>query len=778
MTFVLLFQLCGSFDVTAQEIPFVYQEEETCDDCQAPYMPSVNELPNVQALTNPFEWSDGRGVISNYSDWKHRRAEIGAEIEHYETGGVPQDPDAIEATYADGVLTVHVTVNDNTLTLTSPVTLPEGTGPFPAVIGMGGASGSLPGEIFSSRDIAQISFNFGQVMAHTQTRGSEPINDLYPERTDIGAYGAWPWGVSRLIDGLEMVSDDLNIDTDKLAVTGCSFAGKMALFAGAFDERIALTISQESGGGGYTSWRFSDTMDGVETLAATNAAWFREGFKGAFGNAATKLPFDHHELMAMVAPRALLVTGNDGWTWLADESGYVASNAAEKVWDALGVPDRFGYYNMGGHNHCALTAEKRVVIENYVDKFLVGVDSVDTDVAASPYNTDLTPWITWETPVLGNDSSYFGKTSLVAPANNEEDQDTTITLKWNGSDDAASYNIEVSPGASFQNVIHESSASDTSATIDGLEKGQKYFWRIQIENQEGETGPWTDPYNFTTYIPLPGAPLLGSVETYRNRLDFVNMEWRQAIYAREYRAELSADEAFGSMTDTYEGRDTSAVMNGVDEGKTYYWRVRAVNTTGNSEWSEVSTFVILAPPTALEITQNNDNEITLNWRDRTNAEDGYIIERKTSEEAGFVTIDTVETDVVEFVDSGTADESGIYRVKAYQGEFVSGYSNEASLTAVSNETDRLLPTEFALAQNFPNPFNPTTNIQFSIPEASDVQLNVYNMLGQKVENLINGRVVAGNHTVVFDAGNLSSGLYFYALQAGEFLQTRKLSLIK
>ncbi|HBQ59164.1 MAG TPA: hypothetical protein DD671_05940, partial [Balneolaceae bacterium] len=67
LTFVLLFQLCGSFDVTAQEIPFVYQEEETCDDCQAPYMPSVNELPNVQALTNPFEWSDGRGVISNYS---------------------------------------------------------------------------------------------------------------------------------------------------------------------------------------------------------------------------------------------------------------------------------------------------------------------------------------------------------------------------------------------------------------------------------------------------------------------------------------------------------------------------------------------------------------------------------------------------------------------------------------------------------------------------------------------------------------------------------------
>lgn len=395
--------MVGSLDITAQEIPLVYQEEETCQDCNTPYMPSVSELPNIQALTNPFQWADGRGVISNYSDWKHRRAEIGAEIEHYETGGLPRNPDDIEASYADGVLTVHITVNDNTLTLTSPITLPEGEGPFPAVIGMGGASGSLPGDIFSSRDIAQISFNFGQVMAHTQTRGNEPINDLYPERTDIGAYGAWPWGVSRLIDGLEMVSDDLNIDTEKLAVTGCSFAGKMALFSGAFDERIALTISQESGGGGYTSWRFSDTMEEVETLSKTNDAWFREGFKENFGNAATKLPFDHHELMAMVAPRALLVTGNDGWTWLADKSGYVASNAAEKVWDALGIPDRFGYYNLGGHNHCELTSDKRRVIENYVDKFLLGVDSVETDVAESPYHTDLTPWITWKTPNLEND---------------------------------------------------------------------------------------------------------------------------------------------------------------------------------------------------------------------------------------------------------------------------------------------------------------------------------------------------------------------------------------
>lgn len=393
--------LCLVSGLKAQELPLVYDKENTCENCEQPVLPAFEDLQDIQSFPNPFEWSDGRGIISNFSDWKYRRAEIGAEIEHYETGNQSMLPDTIEASYSDGLLTVHITENGNTLMLTSEVILPEGEGPFPAVIGMGSPSGSIPADLFSSREIAQIPFNFGQVMSHTQTRDNEPINELYPELVSMGAYSAWPWGVSRLIDGLELVSEDLNINMDRMAVTGCSFAGKMALFAGAFDERIALTISQESGGGGYTSWRYSETMQGVEKLGNTNNAWFHSDFF-RFANNVDKLPFDHHELMAMVAPRALLVTGNDGWQWLADESGYVASEAAQTVWDALEVPDRFGYYNMGGHNHCALTPEKRTHVEAFVDRFLLGDETANTDVAATPYTTDLSPWITWDTPELSD----------------------------------------------------------------------------------------------------------------------------------------------------------------------------------------------------------------------------------------------------------------------------------------------------------------------------------------------------------------------------------------
>ncbi len=203
---LLLLNIFVAFNSFAQEVPFVYDVENTGADCPAPPLPAFGDLPTINPLTDPFDWSDGSGRDTSLAGWRCRRAEIGVEIEHYEIGEKPDRPDSITASYSGGTLTVNITVNGNTLTLTSEVTLPAGDGPFPAVIGMGGGTGSLPADIFTSRNIAQIPFNYGQVMAWQQTRGSEPINLLYPELAYMGAYSAWSWGVSRLIDGLELVS--------------------------------------------------------------------------------------------------------------------------------------------------------------------------------------------------------------------------------------------------------------------------------------------------------------------------------------------------------------------------------------------------------------------------------------------------------------------------------------------------------------------------------------------------------------------------------------------
>ena len=217
----------------AQKIPLVYTVENTGIKNPAPVLPGIDELPVVKTLTDPFQWSDGSGRSTNFKDWSRRRAEIACEIEHYEIGEKPVvSKKDITADIVDDTLRVNVTVNGQTLTLKAKITYPAGKGPFPAIIGIGRGTGSLPPTIFTSRNIAQIAFNFTQVMSHTQKRGNEPINKLYPDRTDMGVYCAWSWGVSRIIDGLEIVGKKSKIDTKRLAISGCSFAGKMALFAG------------------------------------------------------------------------------------------------------------------------------------------------------------------------------------------------------------------------------------------------------------------------------------------------------------------------------------------------------------------------------------------------------------------------------------------------------------------------------------------------------------------------------------------------------------------
>ncbi len=98
-------------------------------------------------------------------------------------------------------------------------------------------------------------------------------------------------------------------------------------------------------------------------------------------------------------------------------------------------------------------------------------------------------------------------------------------------------------------------------------------------------------------------------------------------------------------------------------------------------------------------------------------------------------------------------------------------------TLVSNEED-LVVEQFRLDQNYPNPFNPSTNITFNLPEASEVTLQVLDILGRKVATLVNGKLSAGAHNINFDASSLASGMYIYTIQTGAYTATRKMMMLK
>lgn len=381
-------------------VPLVYDKENTAAAYPAIGLPTLDVLPEISTLPDPLALTDGSGRITDVSGWEQRRSEILQQLQHYEIGTKPTVArDSVEATIVNDTLIVTVHEKGEVLTLKAPIVYPEGEGPFPAVIGIGFPTGSLPKELFSDKGVAGIAFDFTQVMSHTQNRGEEPINRLYPEHVEMGAYSAWPWGISRIIDGLEITADKSRIDTSRLGVTGCSFAGKMALFAGALDERIALTIAQEPGGGGVASWRVSETLGNVETLGRTNYAWFKESMRQFSDANVSRLPIDHHEVAALIAPRALLVLGNPDYEWLADESGYVSSVAAREVWKTFGVPERMGYSIIADHMHCMLPESQYEDVSAFVDRFLLGDDNTPTEgVLKAPMflEVDTDKWMPWK----------------------------------------------------------------------------------------------------------------------------------------------------------------------------------------------------------------------------------------------------------------------------------------------------------------------------------------------------------------------------------------------
>ena len=409
---ILLLSQMMVFGQTA--IPLVYDKEYTNDNFQLPGILPIDKLPEIATLPDPFAWADGSGRSTDFKDWKRHRFEIAHQLQHYELGMKPVTPrDSIEAILNNDTLRVIVHENGEVLLLTAPIKYPEGNGPFPAIIGIGRSTGALPEQLFDKRKIAQITFDFTQVMSHTQKRGNEPINRLYPEQTEMGSYCAWSWGISRLIDGLEKVEKKSRIDLSHLAISGRSFAGKMALFAGAFDERIALTIAQEPGGGGVNAWRVSETLENVETLGRTNYAWFLESMRQFAGKNVNRLPIDHHELAALIAPRALLVLGNTDYEWLAEESNYVSCQAARMVWKAFGIEDRMGFSIQGGHMHCMLPKSQYPEVEAFIDKFLLGKTYVDRFVTKADMfeDMDYLKWMPWANEIerLGEERLPYTK---------------------------------------------------------------------------------------------------------------------------------------------------------------------------------------------------------------------------------------------------------------------------------------------------------------------------------------------------------------------------------
>ncbi|KAK6438360.1 carbohydrate-binding module 1 [Oleoguttula sp. CCFEE 5521] len=371
---------------------------------RCPLLPRDIALRSETTLPDPFTTLRGQHVRSK-AQWSCRAQELSALFQKYELGTLPGPPSSLKTSLSinGSSLMITSTKGSESITYSVNITLPTvGKGPFPAVIAFGAPSIPIPS------NIATIVFDNSEFAQQDSlaSRGQGLFYDLHGPNATASALTAWAWGVGRIIDALERTPQAL-INTRRLAITGCSRNGKGALVTGALEPRIALTIPQESGSGGAACWRLSDYQlahnESTQTASeiVDENVWESVEFR-KFANNTDLLPFDHHELAGLVAPRGLVVIDNSDYLWLGPWSSWGCMSAGRLVYEALGAGSNMGYSSIGNHTHCQFPVDRQTPdLYAFYDRFLLD-KHVETDVFYNSVNLtfDYSRWVRWRVPRL------------------------------------------------------------------------------------------------------------------------------------------------------------------------------------------------------------------------------------------------------------------------------------------------------------------------------------------------------------------------------------------
>lgn len=296
----------------------------------------------------------------------------------------------------------------------------------------------------------------------------------------------------------------------------------------------------------------------------------------------------------------------------------------------------------------------------------------------------------------------------------------------------------------------------------------------------------------TKVVRVTGSPLsgggVGSIGRYCTISPALNSALDATVVLHYDLTELNGSNA-GSLLlwQTTDGGSSWTMIGGVDE--TQY-----VTATGVSSFSCL-TAVDAGTPLSIQLLTFSatvlDNDVKLEWGTVTEeATYGFWISRRNGKDSAFTDLaksfnpgagTSLEPHYYRWTDSGVAPSTYNYRVKEVDSNGKTSYSSPISvvvLPVVGTGSRHRIPSVFSITQNYPNPFNPVTAIHYQLPKETRVLLRVYTLLGELVVTLVDEIQQAGEKTVKFDASHLPSGLYFYTIRAGDFIQTSKMLLIR
>ena len=303
---------------------------------------------------------------------------------------------------------------------------------------------------------------------------------------------------------------------------------------------------------------------------------------------------------------------------------------------------------------------------------------------------------------------------------------------------------------------------------------------------------------------VPAAPALTEPLDGASTQNEVHFTWSENTPFPYSHLQVATDTEFNDLVfDRYNLTSLSFTVKDLEVDQTYYWRVKGINSAGGGEWSNTrSIFTEFAPPTNVtvsDVPEDHGHAMRLTWT--LSAKDAeltyyYIYRSRSSvfsdetlavesfesldalieaEETTTILVGSVTRGTSEYTDSGVP-LNGVDYYYWVQSVSESGSSKPAPASIVTSVDEK--SSAFKVSAPYPNPFNPTTTIEYSLPQDGHLILSIFNVSGQLVHVLKNELQQAGNYSITWNASEMPSGLYFCTLKSNGFTETRKMVLVR
>lgn len=366
--------------------------------------------------------------------------------------------------------------------------------------------------------------------------------------------------------------------------------------------------------------------------------------------------------------------------------------------------------------------------------------------------------------------------SLLAPSDAQAtaDQPGEVTLVWSdNSSNEDGFIIEREDVVKRAFVEIGTTGADVEEFIDTeVDQVATYKYRVKAFNEFSESEYSNETEVTTLFFPLNAPTGLSAV----NVSDYVVLNWDDTnLYESFYLIERKDDFNDFTIIGDVPSDETSFEDHTVAPSTTYYYRVKATNEFTQSEYSEIVE-IDTPVPVELESFQAEilEEGILLKWRTITETNNmGFEIFRDNEFVKFFPGKGTTsERQEYSFLD--LEKENKVNRYLLYQLDYDGTRSEVGSIEVEVN----YVPKEYSLSQNYPNPFNPSTTIELGLPKASNVEIVIYNLTGEKIKEVVNENFREGIYKINVDLSDYPSGLYLYRMKTNDFVDTKKMMLLK